>query len=75
MQRQRIESWRLYGLPDLSIRITDDGLAAMTINDTEDATGETIYLAVQARHAERLAAAIDAFNLTIEGTRNDAGMA
>lgn len=72
MKRQRIESWRLYGLPELSVRVTDDGLAAMTINDTEDNTGETIYLAVQSRHAERLAAAVDAFNLTIEGTAHDA---
>lgn len=72
MRRQRIESWRLYGLPELSVRVTDDGLAAMTINDTEDNAGETIYLAVQARHAERLAAAVDAFNLTIEGTAHDA---
>lgn len=52
--------------------MTDDGLAAMTINDTEDNTGETIYLAVQSRHAERLAAAVDAFNLTIGGTAHDA---
>lgn len=67
MRRQRIESWRLYGLPELSVRVTDDGLAAMTINDTEDNTGETIYLAVHSRHAERLAAAVDAFNETIKG--------
>ncbi len=72
MKRHQIETWRLYGLPELSIRVTDEGTAALAIGDTEDHSSDTIYLTVPARYAERLAAAVDAFNLTIEGTQHDA---